>query len=218
MPLDLNHKLHCEMMKGQLEMVRLLLNQGVDINHRNEHGNTPLHHAAEEGNEALIHLLLEQGADVHAVNNSGETVLWKAAHNHKMALIPLLLQAGAEPSFADAALLGDVEAGRKWIQAGADINSPIWSGVIPLKIACDYGHLDYVKMLIQAGVDIPELYPSLLHSAVFSGSFALLELLLGERDWDQVSLFMALTAAIYCSRRTKRPVYFFMEGYSRRQT
>ena len=196
MPQDLNHKLYYEMMQGNIETVRLMLNQGVEVNYRDDYGNTPLHHAAEKGDRAFVHLLLEYGAEVNAITNQGETVLWKAAHNRNIELIPLLLQAGEEPSFADAALLGDVEAGRRWIQAGADIHSPIWYRDTPLRIACGQGHLDFVRMLIEFGVEVRDDYPSILQSVVYSGSFALLQLLLKTRIWEEERLFNGLTAAI----------------------
>jgi ankyrin repeat protein len=46
---------------------------GADVNHRDNDGYTPLHHAAARGDNALILYLVSKGADVKAVARSGQT-------------------------------------------------------------------------------------------------------------------------------------------------
>jgi hypothetical protein len=46
---------------------------GADVNHRDNDGYTPLHHAAARGDNELILYLVSKGADVTAVARSGQT-------------------------------------------------------------------------------------------------------------------------------------------------
>lgn len=48
---------------GDLELARLLLSAGADVNARDKSGETPLHRAAEEGRTDVVRLLPEAGAD-----------------------------------------------------------------------------------------------------------------------------------------------------------
>jgi ankyrin repeat protein len=61
--------------EGKKKSVKLLLSGGVDVNFRDEHGNTPLMIASGRGRLAVIEALLDHGADIHAVNNQGITAL-----------------------------------------------------------------------------------------------------------------------------------------------
>lgn len=71
-----------------------LLDQGIDVDIRNEDGDTPLHVHSRDWNLSPD-FLLHRGADVRAVNNEGESVAYAAAffpHNLKK-----LIDAGADP-------------------------------------------------------------------------------------------------------------------------
>ncbi len=46
---------------------------GADVNARDHHGYTPLHHVAARGDNELIHYLVAKGADVTAVSCRGQT-------------------------------------------------------------------------------------------------------------------------------------------------
>jgi len=50
-------------MEGHLDVVKFLLERGVDPNVRNNPGDTPLHYAAERGHLDVVKFLLERGAD-----------------------------------------------------------------------------------------------------------------------------------------------------------
>ncbi len=59
---------------GWLEAVKFLVGEaGADVNQRDPHGYTAVHHAASRGDNEMIRYLVEHGADVTVVSRSGQT-------------------------------------------------------------------------------------------------------------------------------------------------
>jgi uncharacterized protein len=56
-------------------LTQLLLDNGADVNARQQGGVTPLHSAAHHGATELVRLLIERGADINATTDTGETAL-----------------------------------------------------------------------------------------------------------------------------------------------
>ncbi len=67
--------LHVAASKGNLEVVKLLLQRGANINTANSAGNTPLHLAVLNGHKEIVEFLVEEKADINKMNNNGQTVL-----------------------------------------------------------------------------------------------------------------------------------------------
>jgi hypothetical protein len=61
-------------------LIRLLINQGIDVNAVNKAGQTALMLAAENGNDESVKALLEAGADVNRKDREGKTA-WDSADN-----------------------------------------------------------------------------------------------------------------------------------------
>lgn len=81
-------------LKGQLELARLLIDRGADVN---KPGWAPLHYAATHGHLALMQLLLDEHAYIDAESPNGSTPLMMAAHYGTPQAVQLLLDAGADP-------------------------------------------------------------------------------------------------------------------------
>ncbi len=81
-------------LRGQLALVRLLIEKGADVN---KTGWTPLHYAATGGHTEIITLLLENHAYIDAESPNGTTPLMMAAQYGTGAAVQLLLDEGADP-------------------------------------------------------------------------------------------------------------------------
>lgn len=69
-------------------------NNALDINWRDDEGNSHLHLNAQAGNEEVVRVLLDRGCEVNAENNNYETALVCANYNNPR-IIELLLNAKA---------------------------------------------------------------------------------------------------------------------------
>lgn len=84
---------------GDEEVLRQLLNSGLDVNVRDEKQNTALHLATKHGHPNIMELLIKHGADVNAQNDWLSTPLHLTEKN--MESIRILLEAGADPNIKD---------------------------------------------------------------------------------------------------------------------
>src|SRR5690606_8065832 len=72
-----------------------LLEQGLDINHQTEDGNSVLMHALKHNNYSMINGLLEHELDIEHQNKNGDTPLMYAFLYCNYTKIKLLLNRGA---------------------------------------------------------------------------------------------------------------------------
>ncbi|KAH8800919.1 ankyrin repeat-containing domain protein [Xylogone sp. PMI_703] len=134
------HKLAKASRWWYLDAIRYLVERGVDINSRNERGETPLHIACgNEGSLDLKHirrpgfwsadcvsLLLDLGADPNVLDNEGMSPLNLAQINHKA--MEILLKRGADISGSKISPLfsaiqsQDLQTLRIILDAGVDPN------------------------------------------------------------------------------------------------
>jgi len=73
--------------------LNVLLEHGLDLNLRDDDGNTPLMTAAKVGNAAIVRLLLKKGADPYQIRNDGETALSLAKKMKHRSVIEILQEA-----------------------------------------------------------------------------------------------------------------------------
>ena len=98
---------------------------GVDVNKRDESGNTPLIYACMKNARDLVKLLLENGADVNLGNQRDRMPLHFAAEAGSPEIIGLLTG------------------------AGADVNCTDMNGVTPLMVMAQNGRTDAALKFIQ---------------------------------------------------------------------
>lgn len=85
--------LHYAVTGEDLDIVKLLLSYGVNVNARSPNGTTPLMMAARYGNEAGAKLLLEHGADPTLKNQLGLTAVDFAKRSDRQSMVNLITAA-----------------------------------------------------------------------------------------------------------------------------
>ncbi|TQE06835.1 hypothetical protein C1H46_007552 [Malus baccata] len=86
--------LHKACFKGKIEVIRTLLEKGVDMDAKDEDGYTALHCAAESGHVDMIKMLLKKGVDAETQTNKGVTALQIAESLHYVGITRILIHRG----------------------------------------------------------------------------------------------------------------------------
>jgi len=148
----LTKKLFNALYDNNTPYAKYLLSKKVDVNSRNETGQTLLHIAQDK---EIIKLLISKGADVNARDDQGMTPIF----NKEVRLIQLLTQAGADISLKSSkgntavmwfAYSGYLDGIRYLVSRGADIKVKNKDNQTALDIAEKFGHLKVVEYLESA--------------------------------------------------------------------
>ncbi len=147
--------------RGQLEVARLLVERGADVNLAQGDGWTPLHAAVCDGNDAahigITRLLLEHGAKLEARNGIGWTALHAAALKGNTATMGVLLEQKADVGAKDntggtalhiAAEQGRIEAVALLLDKGADAGVKDKTGKSPAERALANAYVPVVERLL----------------------------------------------------------------------
>jgi len=82
---------------GHLDICRLLIDKGAQVEAKNGGGWTPLHCSADRGHVEIVRLLCDHGADVEARTISGWRPLhWAAYYGHISVMKELIKERNAE--------------------------------------------------------------------------------------------------------------------------
>ena len=95
---DINLALIEASSEGNTGQVKMLLENGAEINKPSNNGNTALHLAGGRGHTETVVLLLKKGADINLPSKKGETTLHLASEFGHKETVELLLKKGANLS------------------------------------------------------------------------------------------------------------------------
>ena len=155
--------LHAASYKGNLDVVRLLLAHGVDINSTsNEIESTPLHQASLSGDVDVTRLLLRHKANLNAKDSLLDTPLHNASFTGKTKVTELLLEHGADvnqrnwshsTSLYKASEDGNLEVVQLLLGHGADVHLRGRDGWTPFQVASLRGHVKIAQLLLEHGAE-----------------------------------------------------------------
>ncbi|SVC90659.1 uncharacterized protein METZ01_LOCUS343513, partial [marine metagenome] len=123
--------LHFAAFRGRKEVAELLINEGADVNAKNQAGATPLDKAIEKNRDETVNLLRKHG---------GKTA-------EKLPQAP-------DISIHEAVAEGNIEAVKQHLAAGTDVNAKDRHKNTPLHAAAAWGQKEIAELLIANGADV----------------------------------------------------------------
>ncbi|TMW69733.1 hypothetical protein Poli38472_001889 [Pythium oligandrum] len=165
---------------GDEELAKDLLNGGVDVEAKNENGESALLLASKNENADVVKVLLNEGkAKVNTHDKYKRTALHWAVYNDDLEVVTLLLAAKVRVNVAVrdvdypndwekyrlylpihiACARGQLDVGKALLAHGAKVNKDVgYSMSTPLHMACDHGHASMVEELLKTeGVEVNEV-------------------------------------------------------------
>jgi ankyrin repeat protein len=155
-----------------LQSVRALIKQRLDVNAAQGDGSTPVHWAARVDDVQIADALIRAGARANTANSNGMTPLHLACMNRSDVMVDRLLAAGADANAVtlngEAVLMtcartGNAKAVKALLVHGARPNATESAhNQTALMWAAAQNHPDVVRLLIEAGGDLrarSRIYP-----------------------------------------------------------
>jgi ankyrin repeat protein len=160
--------LHIAAWQGRVDIVRLLIAAGADVNAGRDRGRTPLYDAGHvlggQGEEDVVKILLAHGAQILSGNTrENEELLCFGVEHGMRDLVEKVLGAGATPNamgctsgrsvLGEAVARGDKEIAELLIAHGADVDRKDALGMTPLHYARRWSK-DVAELLLAKGADV----------------------------------------------------------------
>ncbi|KAK7453272.1 hypothetical protein VKT23_011948 [Stygiomarasmius scandens] len=122
--------LHIAAENNDLDLIKILLNKGINIDEMDSYDKTALYYAVRGGGLETVRLLLKNGAKA-SFRYGMDTAVHAAARGGHLDIIKLLAQ------------------------SGADCNSKqvVWNST-PLHNAAENGHVHVIKFFLEMGIDV----------------------------------------------------------------
>jgi len=155
--------LHMAVLNNNEDLILTLIEEGADVNARDDNDFTPLHLATSGGNRITVQTLIEAGADVNSRDQDGMIPLYWAVKTNNENIVKTLIEAGAEVNSRNKynntplhwAVEGNGETVHTLIEAGADVNARDENGWTPLNCVASSPCMEIItQVLIDAGADV----------------------------------------------------------------
>jgi len=165
--------LHIVAESGNLELIKLLIQQNIDINVRDSQGSTPLHLACANGHLKAVHMLVGAGGakinsrkeksfrtPLHLASANGHAeVVEYLAHKFDGNLVDEITSKG-RTALHIASQQGYACVVKALLECGADVTRKDNDGMTPLQIACMKGHSKLVHQFLNSIDDTKKLLDS----------------------------------------------------------
>lgn len=147
---------------GQMEVVKMLVERGVNVDAESSEGVTPLMYASQNGDVEIMKYLLSRNADVNRTPYNDVTALIGAARTGQYEAVVLLLDSGARVDAKDelsltalmhAAAYNYPDVVEALLRHGADPELGDWYGSRSLMMAAYYNSVESADVLLAYGAD-----------------------------------------------------------------
>ena len=155
-------KIHLAVLRGDLAETKAQQEAGIDLDTRDELGNTPLHLALGLGETAIAEWLIDQGASLQAKADDGRTLAHAAAAGGQLELLKNLNGKGlkldtktalGQVPLHFAAAVGQAETVDWLLGQGQSLTAKDAQENTPLHLAVLHGRAGLAKRLVEAGAD-----------------------------------------------------------------
>ncbi|OTA59075.1 hypothetical protein K449DRAFT_448129, partial [Hypoxylon sp. EC38] len=150
---------------GHDAVVRLLLDNGANIESKDNRGSTSLSCAASLGRDSTVCLLLQKGADIESKDKKGRTALFYATIRGRDSIARLLILKGANIESRDSNgrtplfLLQDNSTAQLLLENGSNVKAWDNRDRSPLFLVARWGDDKTLRLLLEKlGVDFESLY------------------------------------------------------------
>lgn len=188
--------------KAPLEIIKMLISTGANVNFSNKDGDTPLTLACTgvDSSVEVIEYLLKQGANINHANKKGYTALAIACSVKSLPIIKCLIQADASMHsldndgnsplhlaslhLASSKLFKNppisIDIIKVLVEAGADPNQKNKTGRTPLFHVCEANHAEGIAFLLPLTKELNAVISNktLLMRAAFQGNLPVVRQLL----------------------------------------
>ncbi|KAL6646708.1 hypothetical protein ACP70R_015402 [Stipagrostis hirtigluma subsp. patula] len=163
-----SYPIHLATRLGHAQVLKQLVLHGAEVNAKTSTGDTPLMVSARAGHPECFLELIKFGADLGIVNNQGDTAIMIAMKSSfRSSIVDILMRAlNREASLvsSDTTVFSPLHffagSGRAepllmmLHQSSADLNKLDGSGLTPVMVAAESGHVDIFRLLVMTGADI----------------------------------------------------------------
>jgi ankyrin repeat protein len=150
---------------GSLDIAKVLVDAGANINLKSKAGFTPLFYAVQKNHKPVVEYLISKGVNVDEKNGQeGSSALYQASYDGLLEIVTMLVDAGADvhlkPTHGYSILYAAFQNNHKpimeyLISKGARVdekNGPI--EITVLYQACTESSLDIITLFVDAGADV----------------------------------------------------------------
>lgn len=151
--------------QNEVDVVKKMAREGVDLDVKNKDGYTPLFLAVKNNNYEISKLLISNGADISTLQKDGRSILIEASDEEDHRLARLLVKHGAEinhvsrkrgTALHEAIRAGNFDVAEQLVKSGADLRLKDDDGRTPLMYAVDKEQFPIVQLLVEAGANVDE--------------------------------------------------------------